>query len=116
MRTMNRISNLISGIYLMLVRKYYTGSASNRILSSWISKQKHITTNTQQPISFNVLFHYILTSLLLIFFPRKQTPQKAPHQGKDAIGRAIHDGTFIKEGKYRGKEDHHEQEGIKPVP
>lgn len=37
---MNRISNLISGIYLMLVRKYYTGSASNHILTSWISKQK----------------------------------------------------------------------------
>lgn len=115
MRTKNRISNLISGIYLMLVRKYYTGSASNRILTSWISKQKNISQQIPNK-QFNVLLHYILTSLLLIFSPRNQAPQKAPHQGKDAIGRAIHDGSFIKEGKYSRNEDHHDQEGIKPIP
>lgn len=58
MRTMNRISNLISGIYLMLVRKYYTGSASNRILTSWISKQKNISQQIPNK-QINLMCFYI---------------------------------------------------------
>ncbi len=74
MRTMNRISNLISGIYLMLVRKYYTGSAYNRILTSWISKQKNISQQIPNKQINLMCFYIILTSLLLIIFPRNQAP------------------------------------------